>query len=53
MGSLQVGKQADLIILSDNLFELESHNIHNARVLLTMMNGRITYDAISGMDYTP
>jgi predicted amidohydrolase YtcJ len=53
VGSLQVGKQADLIILSDNLFELEPHNIHNARVLLTMMDGRITYDAISGMDYTP
>ncbi|MEH6581589.1 MAG: amidohydrolase [Halioglobus sp.] len=47
VGSLQVGKQADLVVLSDNLFEMEPHSIHSAKALLTMMNGRVTYDAIS------
>lgn len=46
VGSLEVGKQADLIVLSDNLFEMDPHKIHTARVLLTMMNGRVTHDAV-------
>lgn len=39
-GSLEVGKAADLVVLSDNLFRLSSHEIHRARVLLTLLEGR-------------
>ena len=39
-GSITVGKAADLIVLSDDLFALPKHRIAKARVLLTMLNGR-------------
>lgn len=46
VGSLRVGKQADLVVLSDDLFTMDPHDIHRARVLLTMMNGRVTHDGL-------
>ena len=39
-GSITVGKAADLIVLSDNLFTLPAHRISQARVLLTLLGGR-------------
>jgi predicted amidohydrolase YtcJ len=45
VGSLVVGKRADLIVLDQDLFEMEPHAISSIDVLLTMMNGRITHDA--------
>jgi predicted amidohydrolase YtcJ len=47
VGSLEVGKQADLVVLSDNLFELDSYAIHKARVLFTMMDGRVFYTELA------
>jgi len=44
VGSLEVGKQADLVVLSDNLFEMDSYAIHTASVLLTMMNGQVFHN---------
>jgi hypothetical protein len=43
VGSIEVGKKADLIVLDRDLFETSPHEIHQARVLLTLMNGRITH----------
>ena len=40
MGSVEVGKLANLVVLSDNLFELESTRIAKARVVLTLFEGR-------------
>jgi hypothetical protein len=45
IGSLVVGKRADLIVLAQNLFEVDPHAIGSIDVVLTMMNGRITHDA--------
>lgn len=45
IGSLEIGKKADLIMLDDDVFELTPHEIHKARVALTMMDGRIVYEA--------
>lgn len=42
-GSLEVGKAADLIVLDRNLFEIPVHEIHRARVLLTLLEGREVY----------
>ena len=42
-GSITVGKKADLIILSDNLYKIDVEDIPNTTVLLTMMDGKITY----------
>lgn len=38
-GSIEVGKLADLIVLDKNLFHLESHQISEAEVLLTLLGG--------------
>jgi predicted amidohydrolase YtcJ len=42
-GSLEVGKSADLVVLSENLFALDPHEIASARVLLTLFEGKAVY----------
>lgn len=42
-GTLSVGKAADLIVVSEDLFALPAHRIGKARVLLTLVGGRETY----------
>jgi predicted amidohydrolase YtcJ len=42
-----VGKQADLVVLSDKLFEMDSYAIHTARVMFTMMDGRVFHNDLS------
>jgi predicted amidohydrolase YtcJ len=44
-GSLEIGKLADLIIVSQNIFEIDPHKIGETRVLTTMVGGRIVYRA--------
>ena len=44
-GSLMVGKVADLIVLSQDLFTIDPHTISQTKVLLTMVGGRIVYHA--------
>jgi predicted amidohydrolase YtcJ len=44
-GSLEPGKLADLIIVSHNLFEIDSHAIGKTQVLLTMVGGKTVYQA--------
>jgi predicted amidohydrolase YtcJ len=44
-GSIAVGYAADLLVLDKNLFEIEPHLIHTARVLTTMIDGVIVYTA--------
>ncbi|MFN8573641.1 MAG: amidohydrolase family protein [Gemmatimonadaceae bacterium] len=39
-GTITVGKAADLIVVSDDLFSIPAHRIGKARVLLTLLNGR-------------
>lgn len=43
VGSVEVGKRADLIVLDTNLFEIEPQDIHSCRVMMTMMNGGIRH----------
>ena len=42
-GSIEAGKAADLIVLDRNLFEIAPHEIHNAKVLLTLLEGKEVY----------
>lgn len=42
-GSLEVGKQADLVVLDRNLFNVPQDKIANVKVLLTVVDGEIVY----------
>ncbi len=44
-GSIEVGKFADLVVLDRNLFEIPKHEIHNAKVLMTMLEGHEVYSS--------
>ena len=46
LGSISVGKLADMIVLDRNLFETEPHTIHETKVMMTMMNGRIVHNLL-------
>ena len=43
IGSLEVGKLADLIVLDRNLFDLPADSIHTAKVTRTLLGGRTVY----------
>ncbi|HTF18634.1 MAG TPA: amidohydrolase family protein [Chryseolinea sp.] len=43
IGSLDVGKQADLIVLDRDVLNGSSDSIRNTKVLWTMVNGKIVY----------
>jgi len=42
-GSFDVGKVADLIILADDIFKMDPHQLHNTKVALTMVGGKVVY----------
>jgi hypothetical protein len=42
-GSIEVGKAADLVVLDRNLFKMKASDIHQARVLLTLLDGEVLY----------
>jgi len=41
--SIEVGKYADLVVLSKNLFDVEPQDISKGNVEMTMMDGKITH----------
>jgi predicted amidohydrolase YtcJ len=43
IGSIEVGKKADLVALDQNIFEVDDYAIHKTNVLFTMMDGDIVY----------
>ena len=44
-GTLEVGKLADLIIISDDIFSIDPVKIRDAKVLTTIVDGRVVYQA--------
>jgi predicted amidohydrolase YtcJ len=44
-GSLEIGKLADLIILSQNIFDVNPHRIDATKVVTTIVGGRLVYQA--------
>jgi predicted amidohydrolase YtcJ len=49
IGSIEVGKKADLIVLDQNLFEIPPQEISQASVLFTMIDGGEVFKASSFM----
>ena len=48
IGSLEVGKLADLIVVDQNIMEIDPEKIHETRVLMTMMDGKLWHDVVFG-----
>ncbi len=45
IGSIEVGKRADLIVLANNIFETKPEELSKTRVLLTLLNGNPDWGA--------
>jgi len=43
IGSIEVGKKADFVILDQNLFAVNEYDIHKVKVIQTILNGNIIY----------
>ncbi len=46
-GSIETGKLADIIILSQNIFDVDPHKISDTKVTSTIVGGRIVYQGDS------
>src|SRR6202035_4279438 len=44
-GSIEPGKLADLIIVSQNIFDIDPHRIADTKALTTIVGGRVVYQA--------
>jgi hypothetical protein len=53
VGSLEVGKYADLIVLSENPLTVEASRIKDISVLMTMVNGEIVHCAAEAAELCP
>ncbi len=45
IGSITVGKKADLVVLDRDIFNVDPYAIHQTRVVLTLMDGEIVHEA--------
>jgi predicted amidohydrolase YtcJ len=43
-GSIEAGKVADLIIVSQNIFEIDPHQLIDTKVVMMMVGGRVVYE---------
>lgn len=47
IGSIETGKLADIIVIEKNPFEQKSDDLHNNKVLMTIMDGRIVHNIMN------
>ncbi len=45
IGSLEVGKKADLVVLDRDLFEVDAYDIHQTKVLMTVFDGKVVFES--------
>jgi predicted amidohydrolase YtcJ len=46
IGSITVGKKADLMFLQKDLFKVPTYEIHSTKVVQTMMDGKVTHSLL-------
>ncbi|BDD09937.1 putative amidohydrolase [Fulvitalea axinellae] len=51
IGSLKVGKKADVIILDENPLTVPVHQLHATQVLFTMMGGKVTHNRLNDFEF--
>jgi len=44
IGSIEVGKKADLIVLDQDIFNVDPYSIHETEVVLTLLDGDVVYE---------
>jgi predicted amidohydrolase YtcJ len=44
LGTLEIGKEADLVVLSQDIFSAAPANIVKTRVVMTMVGGKVVYE---------
>ena len=44
IGSIEVGKKADLVVLDQDIFSVDPYSIHETEVVMTVMDGDIVYE---------
>ncbi len=44
IGSIKVGKKADIVVLSQNLFDIQPNEIPNVDILMTFFEGNLVYE---------
>jgi predicted amidohydrolase YtcJ len=44
IGSIEVGKKADLVVLDQDIFSVDPYSIHETEVVLTVMDGDIVHE---------
>jgi predicted amidohydrolase YtcJ len=47
-GSITVGKLADMVLLSDDIFSIDPVKIRDVKVLKTIVGGKVVYDQFAG-----
>ena len=45
LGTLEAGKEADLAVLSQDIFSIAPENLAKTHVVLTMVAGKVVYSA--------
>lgn len=43
-GSLEIGKYADMVVLSEDIFEIDTLDIQDVKIEMTIMDGEITFE---------
>lgn len=46
VGSIKVGKKADLVFLEKDMFKIPVHTIHSIKIMQTMMDGKVTHSQL-------
>ncbi len=44
VGSIEVGKRADLVVASQDLFKVEKNQVHETEALITMLAGEVVFE---------